>query len=129
MRPNRKQKASGTYRLEPLFDDQEKKTLMLGETTHIIEGKLSDFLIVSLPETTTQAAAMDIERELSKVAKQDVLSISHNMTLLKATLMTGREKKAFAAAVEGQKTSGDGEMVTQLGGNAAESDDDADLAQ
>lgn len=91
-RKNRKRKkASGVYRMEPLYQDADKSELVVGENTYYIDGKLGEFLIVSVPETTTQASAADLEQELAKVAKKPVLVISHNMTFLRATLLSRKE--------------------------------------
>ena len=95
----RKQKASGIYRLEPLFGDAEKDTLTVNETSFHIDGRLGDFLIVSVPVTTTRASAIALERKLTKAAKKPVLVVTHNMTFLRATLLTGKEKAELAKTI------------------------------
>jgi hypothetical protein len=108
-------RASGIYRLESLFRDSEnwatpdgletREVLKVGDTVHYIDGKLGDYLIVSVPETTSKASAIQLERELSEVAKKPVLVVTHNIAFLRATMLTGREreelKKKIQEATEG----------------------------
>lgn len=104
-RKNRKQRrASGIYRLEPLFRDPETRSLMSKGATHTIDGKLGEYLVVSVPETTTRASAADLERELSKLAKQPVLVVTHNMAFFRAKLLTGKEEAELGKIIEKAET-------------------------
>lgn len=100
-RVNRKTKrASGYYRLQPIFGDGDKEPFEIGGVTHVIEGHLDGFAVISVPETTTQAMALDQEHQFAEHLKQPVLIVGHNVTFLKATLMTGKEVAELQKAAE-----------------------------
>lgn len=93
LRRNRKRRrASGIYKLEPLFRDPDKKTLVVEDATHYIEGRVGEHLVVSVPETTTRASAMELESAFAELAKKPVLVVTHNITFLRATLLTSKEE-------------------------------------
>jgi hypothetical protein len=100
-RRNRKQRrASGVYKLEALFHDAERDALVVKDNTYYIDGRLSDYLVVSVPESTTRASAINLEHELSKLAKKPVLIVTHNMSFLRATLLTAKEKAELTEIIE-----------------------------
>lgn len=100
-RRNRKRrKASGIYKLESFFRETDKETLSVQGKTYYINGNLSGYLIVSVPETTTRASAMTLEQELSKVAKKPVLLVTHNMAFLRATILTTEERAELTKLID-----------------------------
>lgn len=98
-RARKQRKASGIYKLEPLFGNAEKDELTVNDTSFYIDGRLGEFLIVSVPVTTTRASALALEGELKKVTKRPVLVVTHNMSFLRATLLTSKEKAALAKTI------------------------------
>lgn len=100
-RRNRKhRKASGIYKLETLFRDAEKKVLLTENSTHYINGRLGEYLIVSVPETTSRASAVDLESALTKIAKKPVLIVTHNIEFLRATLLSAKERAELAEIID-----------------------------
>jgi hypothetical protein len=98
-RSRKQRKTSGIYQLEPLFGDAKKDTLTVNETSFFVDGRIGEYLIVSVPVTTTRASALALEEEFKKVAKRPVLVVTHNMSFLKATLLTGKEKAKLAEEI------------------------------
>ena len=99
-----KRKASGIYKLEPLFKDVENNTLVVdSKTTHYVNGTVSGYLVVSVPETTSRASAIELENQIQKVTKKPVLIVTHNISLLRATMLTGKERAELARIVEKAK--------------------------
>jgi hypothetical protein len=43
---------------------------------------------------------MELEQKLTEVAKKPVLVITHNMSFMKATLLTGKERAELAEMIE-----------------------------
>lgn len=100
-RHNRKRrKASGIYKLETLFHDAEKQVLKTENSTHYIDGRLGEYLIVSVPETTSRASAIDLEGVLTKIAGKPVLVVTHNIEFMRATLLTARERAELSEIIE-----------------------------
>lgn len=91
--------ASGVYKLESLFDGPEG-TLEIAGSEHYIDGKLGSYLIVSVPETTSKASAVELERKLSEVAKRPVLVVTHNITFLRATMLSGKEREELHKKIQ-----------------------------
>jgi hypothetical protein len=106
MSKNKHRKRGPTlYKVEPIFRDEDAETLVVGEETHRIEGKLAEFLVVSVPETTTEAKAIELEQKLTTLTKgQPVLVISHNIQLMRATPLTRQEKAELKNALKLEQT-------------------------
>jgi len=100
VRQSRKhRRASGIYKLEPLFRNEKCELVAKGEHTYYIDGRIGEYAIVSVPETTSRASALALERGLSELAKKPVLIVTHNMTFMRATLLSREERTELAAAV------------------------------
>ena len=108
-RERKRRKASGVYRLEALFGDGQKEPVTIKDKTYYVEGRLGEHCIVSVPETTTRASATDLERKLTEIVKKPVLVVTHNMTFLKATLLSGKEQAKIIDEIKKSANSEDSE--------------------
>ncbi len=99
-RHRKRRKASGIYKLETLFRDTEKQALITENSTHYVNGRLGEYLIVSVPETTSRSSAIDLEGVLTKLAKKPVLVVTHNIEFMRATLLTAKERAELSEIIE-----------------------------
>ena len=97
----KRKRASGVYRLEPMFHDSEKKAVTVKDgKTFYIDGRIGDGLILSVPETTTRASALELEQSVGEIVKKPVLVVTHNMSFLRATLLTADERAELSKVLE-----------------------------
>lgn len=78
------------YRVEPLLDRDNIKDLPDWPESHI-EGQLGNYLVVSVPVTTSFSKLAEIRQKMMEVTGGPVLVITHNMSLLKATKLPPKE--------------------------------------
>ncbi len=100
MKDRKRNRASGVYRLEPMFENSKGVAVTVEGKTFHIDGRLGDCLVLSVPESTTRAAALELEQSIGDVAKKPVLIVTHNMKFLRATLLTAKEKAELAEALK-----------------------------
>lgn len=91
LKRNRKQRQQvGAYRLVPMFDEETRKEWP-DSPTWVIEGKLEDHLVVSVPVTTSMAAMQEVQKTLQEQFKRQVLIITHNMEFLLTKRLSPKE--------------------------------------
>jgi len=80
------------YRLEPLITKPNDRLgfVVEGEVHHI-EGELNNYVVVSVPETTSYAQAERIKAEATRLTEKPCCVISHNVTLLRAVKLAPNE--------------------------------------
>jgi hypothetical protein len=77
--------------LEPLTEEEMESAVAVQAEKHHIEGKLEDYIVVSVPETTSYEMAEDIKNRVMAVVKRPVCVISHNVSVLRAVKLTPKE--------------------------------------
>lgn len=66
---------------------------LLGEG-HFVEGSIGQYVIVSVPPTTTVRAAEEVKARVMQLTKKPVCVITHNVSLLRAVRLTASEAAA-----------------------------------
>ena len=79
------------YRLVPLLDHDDPDLLEQHAPDHVIEGKLGEYVVVSVPESCNMARADEIKEQVMAVVKRPVVVMSHNISLLKAVKLSASE--------------------------------------
>jgi hypothetical protein len=67
---------------------------------HIIRGEIGNHIVVSIPETESQATAEAISKLMEKELKRPVLVISHNMELLCVQRVPPKERAKLVRQLE-----------------------------
>lgn len=78
------------YRFTPLFRDQERKVLEARPET-FVEGKIGNYLIVSVPESTTTAAALAVRDQSMEAFKCPVMVVTHNVEFVKVERLSAAD--------------------------------------
>jgi len=79
------------YRVEKLFREKDSEELRLNEEVHYIEGEIDDWLVASVPETTSAASAKMTQDRIQAATNRPVLIITHNIEFMRAVKLTPAE--------------------------------------
>lgn len=82
------------YRLENYLQKADEDEIMIEGEVHYIEGCLDNYVIISVPETTSQASAEKIKQEAIKLLNKPVCVITHNIAFVKAVKLSPKEAAA-----------------------------------
>jgi hypothetical protein len=95
------------YRLVPLLEQYDPEVLSFTTEEHYIEGKLGQYVVVSVPESCNMARAEEIKAKVMALVKKPVVVFSHNISLLKARRLSSaeaaeviRKGEEYAARIE-----------------------------
>ena len=79
------------YRLTPVLEKFDPEILDIVNQDHYIEGKLGQYVVVSVPESCNMVRAEEIKEKIMALVKKPVVVMSHNITLLKAVKLSASE--------------------------------------
>lgn len=95
------------YRLVPLLETYDPDVVSIAAEEHHIEGKLGQYVVVSVPESCNMARAEEIKAKVMALVKKPVVVFSHNISLLKASRLSSaeaaeviRKGEEYAARIE-----------------------------
>jgi hypothetical protein len=65
--------------------------LQVENEDHYIEGKLGQYVVVSIPESCNEFRANEIKNKVMSLVKRPVVVMTHNISLLKASKLSSSE--------------------------------------
>jgi hypothetical protein len=90
-RNRQERRAADIYKMTSYFQDSPDGPLRVAEVDHYIEGFIGDYLIISVPETTSINAMERIKAQLQAKLECPILVCSHNMEFMKVQKLTPQE--------------------------------------
>ena len=107
VRRGRKERLSAKlHRVEHLFPDPDnRETLLIDGEEHYIEGEIDSYVVVSVPETTTEGAANIVKAKIQAATNRPVLVVTHNIEFMRLRELDHKEtalriKEAEDAAIK-----------------------------
>ena len=88
------------YRLEPLLKVVDVLGFAVQGEVHHIEGELDNYVVVSVPETTSYAQAERIKVEATRLTEKPCCVISHNVNFMRAVRLSPKEAAKVIKAGE-----------------------------
>ena len=90
-RNRQERKNAQIYRLESLLSKVDTLGFAVEGEVHHIEGAIDQYVVVSVPETTSYAQAERIKTEAIRLTGKPACVVSHNVTFLRAVKLSPKE--------------------------------------